>query len=57
MARNLFAQNEESSDNLVKLCEIPAGKSGDCFALLSDKQRAETRDGKPYYRCQFRDLK
>jgi len=28
---------------------------GDCFALLATKDRAVTRDGKPYYRVSFRD--
>ncbi|MCG6157536.1 3'-5' exoribonuclease YhaM family protein [Rubinisphaera margarita] len=60
MNRSLFgggAEESETAEALVKLSDIAAGKKGECFALLCDRQRAETRDGKPYYRCQFRDLK
>src|SRR5262245_25042670 len=37
------------------LAELKPGQSGDCFVLLSNKERATTRDGKPYYRVTFRD--
>lgn len=57
--RSLFQEPEESSDStgvLRKLSEFESGEVGDCFALLCKKEQAETRDGKPYYRCQFRDV-
>ncbi len=40
---------------ICKLAELKAGQLADCFALLSAKDRATTRDGKPYYRVTFRD--
>ncbi len=58
--RSLFQEPEESdgpAGNIRKLCEFESGEAGDCFALLCKKEQAETRDGKPYYRCQFRDVK
>ena len=58
--RTLFQEAEKTAgpaEPLRKLCEFKPGEAGDCFALLSKKERAETRDGKPYYRCQFRDIK
>src|SRR6056297_3289851 len=57
--RTLFKADQlqdETETNLQKLSELKSGRTADCYVLLSDKQRAETRDGKPYYRCQFRDL-
>ncbi|MBL4884537.1 MAG: HD domain-containing protein [Planctomycetaceae bacterium] len=58
--RSLFQEPEESNDSegiVRKLSDFESGEPGDCFALLSKKEQAETRDGKPYYRCQFRDVK
>jgi 3'-5' exoribonuclease len=40
---------------IFKLSELKPGASADCFALLSARDRATTRDGKPYYRVTFRD--
>jgi 3'-5' exoribonuclease len=40
---------------LVKLSMFQPGQYGDCFALLSEKTRGSTREGKPYYLCRFRD--
>jgi 3'-5' exoribonuclease len=37
------------------LSELKVGEQGDCFALLASKDRATTRDGKPYFRVSFRD--
>lgn len=37
------------------LAEFQPGETGDCFALLAARERANTRDGKPYFRVQFRD--
>lgn len=33
----------------------PAGKPADFFALLADKKPGKTRDGKPFFTCQFKD--
>lgn len=38
-----------------RLSEIEPHQQADCFALLAARERATTRDGKPYYRCTFRD--
>jgi 3'-5' exoribonuclease len=40
---------------IYKLSELKPGAQADCFVLLSAKDRATTRDGKPYYRVTFRD--
>jgi 3'-5' exoribonuclease len=40
---------------VVTLSGLTPGEQADCFALLSARERATTRDGKPYYRCSFRD--
>jgi 3'-5' exoribonuclease len=37
------------------LHELKPGQHADFFALLVDKTKGETRDGKPYYVCRFRD--
>lgn len=43
--------------SICLLSDLVAGEQGDCFVLLTTKERAQTRDGKPYYRCGFRDGK
>src|SRR5579871_2764035 len=40
---------------ITPLSEIAPGEQGDCYVLLASKERANTRDGKPYYRVSFRD--
>ncbi len=45
----------DDAARIVALGDLEPGASGDCFALLAVKQRATTRDGKPYYRVTFRD--
>ncbi len=45
----------ETKSRVIRLCELEAGRSGDCFVLLAAKDMAKTRDGKPYYRVSFRD--
>lgn len=40
---------------ICKLADLKPGAQADCFVLLSAKDRATTRDGKPYYRVTFRD--
>jgi 3'-5' exoribonuclease len=42
---------------LVRLCELATGQAGDFFALLSERTKSTTRDGKPYYLCKFRDAR
>jgi 3'-5' exoribonuclease len=42
---------------LVRLHELIPGQFADFFALLSEKNRAATREGKPYFTCRFRDAK
>jgi len=40
---------------IVRLCELEPERLDDCFAILSAKERATTREGKPYFRATFRD--
>jgi 3'-5' exoribonuclease len=40
---------------ISRLVDLKPGQQADCFVLLSGKDRASTRDGKPYYRVSFRD--
>lgn len=40
---------------IVRLVDLKSGQQADCFVLLSGRDRATTRDGKPYYRVTFRD--
>ena len=40
---------------MVRLCELVSGEHGDFFALLVKKDAGKTRDGKPFFRAQFRD--
>jgi 3'-5' exoribonuclease len=42
---------------LSRLSELPPGQRGDFFALLVDRVRGLTREGKPYYHCRFRDAR
>jgi 3'-5' exoribonuclease len=41
--------------NLVRLRELALGQSGDFFALLAERTRGTTREGKAYFACRFRD--
>lgn len=43
------------SPQVLMLSELEPGQTADSFVLLVSKERATTRDGKPYYRVQFRD--
>lgn len=45
----------QSRPVVYPLHELPFGKLADCFALLVEKIRGLTRDGKPFYSCRFRD--
>jgi 3'-5' exoribonuclease len=40
---------------ILRLSDLQPGEAGDCFVYLAAKERAATRDGKPYFRVQFRD--
>jgi 3'-5' exoribonuclease len=40
---------------IARLSELTSGQEADFFALLSAKEEATTRDGKPYFRVTFRD--
>ncbi len=42
---------------VVRLCEMTPGQSGDFFALLAERARGATREGKPFYSCRFRDAR
>lgn len=44
-----------SKIGLVALCEMQSGQAGDFFAMLTEKSKRSTRDGKPYYSLRFRD--
>ena len=46
-----------SKPSVVPLHQLTPGPPADFFALLSDKQKGTTRDGKPYFACKFRDLR
>src|SRR6266545_74756 len=40
---------------VVPLHKLEPGPPADFFALLADKTRSSTRDGKPFFVCKFRD--
>jgi 3'-5' exoribonuclease len=42
---------------LFRLGEMTPGQSGDFFALLAERTRKETRDGKPFFTCRFKDAR
>jgi 3'-5' exoribonuclease len=42
---------------LVALSEMTPGQFADCFALLAERAKNATRDGKPFYACRFRDAR
>jgi len=44
-----------SEARIVRLGDLTAGQQADCYALLAGKDRALTRDGKPYFRATFKD--
>jgi 3'-5' exoribonuclease len=41
----------------VRLCDLTPGQHADFFALLAERTRGETRDGKPFFSCRFRDAR
>lgn len=44
----------ESDPHLVPLADLAPGQAAEFFALLAEKTRGATRDGRPYYTCRFR---
>lgn len=40
---------------IVKLSEMTPGEEGDLFVLLAEKEKATTREGKPFYKVSFCD--
>jgi 3'-5' exoribonuclease len=40
----------------TELSRLKAGQTGDFFALLCEKNKRSTKDGKPYFAMKFRDL-
>lgn len=42
---------------LARLSELTPGQRGDFYALLQDRTRGQTREGRPYYHCRFRDAR
>jgi 3'-5' exoribonuclease len=42
---------------VVKLADLEPGHIADFFALLAEKTRGTTRDGKPFFSCRFRDAR
>ncbi|MFO0927548.1 MAG: HD domain-containing protein [Gemmataceae bacterium] len=42
---------------LTHLSELTPGQRGDFFALLQDRTRGQTREGRPYFHCRFRDAR
>jgi 3'-5' exoribonuclease len=46
-----------SKPSLLRLHELTPGQYADFFALLVDKTKSATRDGKPYFICRFRDAR
>ncbi|MEM7810954.1 MAG: HD domain-containing protein [Planctomycetota bacterium] len=39
----------------TRLADLAPGEEGDCFVLLAARDKASTRDGKPFYRTTFKD--
>lgn len=42
---------------ILRLSELTPGQKGDFFALLIERTRGTTREGKDYFNCRFRDLR
>jgi 3'-5' exoribonuclease len=42
---------------LEQLSDLVPGRRADFFALLSERKRGVTNQGRPYYHCRFRDAK
>jgi len=46
-----------SKPTLARLHELTAGQHADFFALLAERTKNATREGKPFYTCRFRDAR
>jgi 3'-5' exoribonuclease len=46
-----------SKPQVIALGDLEQGEVGDFFALLAAREQLKTRDGKPYYRANFRDAR
>lgn len=46
-----------SKSPVERLSELEPGQTADFFALLAERSRNATRDGKPYFTCRFRDAR
>src|SRR5437899_809525 len=44
-----------SKPTLARLHELTPGQFADFFALLAERTKSATRDGKPFFTCRFRD--
>lgn len=42
---------------VTRLSDLKSGDRGTFFALLAERTRGATRDGKPFYTCRFRDAR
>ncbi len=42
---------------VARLCELQQGDTADFFALLAERAKNTTRDGKPFFTCRFRDTR
>lgn len=47
----------KSKPVVVPLHQVEPGQTADVFALLAEKSRGTTRDGKPFFACKFRDAR
>src|SRR5262245_13097023 len=43
--------------SILRLCELAPGQAADFFVCIAERSKGQTRDGKPYYLCKFRDAK
>jgi len=46
-----------SKPPVERLSDIEQGQTADFFALLAERTRGATRDGKPFFTCRFRDAR
>jgi 3'-5' exoribonuclease len=46
-----------ASPALLPLHALTPGQLADCFAMLTERSKGATRDGKPYFSCRFRDAR
>jgi 3'-5' exoribonuclease len=49
--------SQPPSPPIRRLSELKPGERGTFFALLADRNRSQTREGKPFYTCRFRDAR